>query len=124
MAESRCERAIDYDWGSGGPDVEGVGVNNFAARWVRALSVPDGANYALRVRVDDGVRIFFNGELVLNEWGPQGPTEHCERTGPLEGGTYEIVVEYREIIGMAVIELQEPFDQLPCGLDGVSRRDR
>ena len=41
-AGERCEAAVDYDWGLGGPTGVGVGTDNFSVRWVKTQHLPAG----------------------------------------------------------------------------------
>lgn len=59
--------------------------------------------YLLEVTSDDGVRVYIDGELVIDEWQYQGPTTFT-RTLTL-GGDHEILVEHFEINGFATLRL-------------------
>ena len=102
---SGCEPAIDHVWGSGGPG--GVPVNGFSARWQRTIDVP-AASYRLTARADDGVRVWVDGDLVIDAWRDQSATTYTA-TRALSG-THEITVEYYENGGQAVAE----FDWQPA----------
>jgi len=88
---TRCETAINHDWGLGGP-VPGVGPDNFSARWVGKHSFNAGA-YAFTASADDGIRVWVNGQLLINEWRDQGRTTHTA-TRTLTAGVHEVVVEF------------------------------
>ena len=57
---------VDFDWGFGSP-VPPVPVDYFSATFERTYSFPQGY-YKLNVLADDGVRIFVDRELVIDEW--------------------------------------------------------
>jgi hypothetical protein len=99
----RCEPAIDNEWGTGGPEIHGGQIrNNFSVRWTKSVSVVQPTSYALRVTVDDGVRLFVNGgEPVLSEWREQPRTDFCVEV-ELDPGSNTIVMEYFEALGEAV----------------------
>ena len=54
-AGERCEAAVDYNWGLGGPTGVGVGTDNFSARWVKTQSFTAGT-HTFTATADDGVR--------------------------------------------------------------------
>lgn len=89
---------INFDWGSGSPDIS-IPANDFSVRWTRQLSFPAGT-YRFYVRVDDGVRLWLNGELLIDQWhDATEATYPAERT--LSAGSYTIRVEYYESRGVA-----------------------
>lgn len=103
-AVTRCENwPIDHDW-SGGRPVEGVGDNNFSVRWTGRAYIEDGT-YRFIARADDGVRVWVGGQLIVDAWHDQGPTEYV-REMRVSGGTYDIRVDYFENGGGAVAQFR------------------
>ena len=98
----RCETAINNEWGGGSPD-PGVSTNNFSARWTGTHTFGAGT-YTFTTTADDGVRVFVNGTLLINQWKDQGPTTYTA-TVDLTAGEHEVVVEYYENGGGAVAKL-------------------
>ncbi len=99
---SRCETAIDNNWGSGGPG-NGVGSDDFSVRWTGRFNFAAGS-YVFTARADDGIRVWVDGASVINAWQDQGPTTY-QATVPLTAGTHEVRVEYYERGGGAVAEV-------------------
>jgi glucose/arabinose dehydrogenase len=89
----RDEDQIDHDWGEGSPGGD-IGANRFAARWTRTLSAAPG-DYEFSVTADDGVRLYVDGERVIDKWIDQAPTAY-RTTLPLDGGPHNLVMEYYE----------------------------
>jgi glucose/arabinose dehydrogenase len=100
---TRNEAAVDFDWGSDGPG-GGVPVDNFSARWTRALNTSEAGSYKFTVTADDGVRLFVDGEKILDKWTLQSRTTYTV-THHLTEGAHQIVVEYFEASGNAVAKL-------------------
>ena len=102
---TRCEDAVDNDYGNGHPDGVAVGDDNFSARWtqVKAFSAGD---VTFRVNSDDGSRVYVDGDLVIDNF-----TDHAaaakSATVPLTADTHTVVVEYYERTGGAVIQFSE-----------------
>jgi glucose/arabinose dehydrogenase len=98
-----CEAAIDYDWGLGGPTGVGVGTDNFSARWVRAQTFAAGS-YTFSATADDGVRVYLDGTLVIDQWKDQSATTYTA-SRQVSAGSHELRVEYYENGGDAVAKL-------------------
>ena len=111
----RCEAAIENHWGSGSPAGTLVGADNFSVRWERTLNVADGQRLRITAGSDDGIRVYLDGNLVVNDWVDRGYTERLVETGPIAGGNHQFVVEYYENGGGAdaVVRI-EPFGDVPC----------
>jgi hypothetical protein len=97
---------IDIDWGGGGVHLGtpcAVGPDNFSARFATVKSFRRGL-YRFTVTADDGVRLYVDGELVIDAWVDQGPTTYTADVDLL-GGDHAITLEYYEHIGSAMVQL-------------------
>ena len=98
----RCEAALDHDWGTGGPGAP-VPVDNFSARWTGNFDFPAGST-TFTATADDGIRLWVDGQLLIDAWVEQPPTTYSgSRT--LTAGTHEVKVEYYENGGGALARL-------------------
>jgi len=99
VVHQRSDRTIDFDWGGGSPHPN-VNDDNFSARWTRNVYFPAG-NYRFYATMDDGMRVFINNEMVLDNL-----TESQEHTMTFDRsmaeGVHTIRVDYFESGGMAV----------------------
>jgi N-acetylmuramoyl-L-alanine amidase len=95
----RNDGAINFTWNDGGPG-GGVGNDNFSARWTRTLSFSAG-RYRFHVVADDGIRMWLDGNLIIDQWKDQGATEYTADRD-LAGGNHTVKVEYYENGGGAV----------------------
>jgi len=90
-----------HDWGAGSP-AGSIPADNFSARWTSVQSLT-GGSYRVTVRADDGVRVFVNGSLVINEWhGATGQTYTVDLNLPT--GQHNFMVEYYESGGNAFLD--------------------
>jgi uncharacterized protein YraI len=98
----RNDENLDFDWGRNAP-AAGLPADNFSVRWTRNLYF-DAGTWRFRTLVDDGVRVFVDGRLVIDEWRDGSARE---RSGEIDlaAGTYTVVVEYYERAGDARIRL-------------------
>jgi hypothetical protein len=111
-AGERCEAAVDNDWGPGGPTGVGVGTDNFSVRWVKTQTFAAGT-YTFTVTADDGVRVYLDGALVIDQWKDQPPTTYtASRT--VTAGSHELKVEYYENGGDAVARFSVTADAASC----------
>jgi PKD repeat protein len=99
---TRCEGAINYSWGNGGPG-SGVPNDNFSVRWTGRFTFLAGSQTFTTVS-DDGVRLWVDNVLVVDFWTDHGPTT---RTGTrtMTAGDHDVKVEYYERTGGAVIQV-------------------
>ncbi len=90
-----------FDWGEKAPD-PALPQDNFAVRWSRTKEFPAGT-YLFYARVDDGVRVYVDGVLVLDGWTfGRGVQEFTARV-TLTEGEHQVVVEYFDRRGKAEI---------------------
>ncbi len=102
VALARIDGAVDFDWGTGSPG-EAVPVDSFSARWTGSVQVSAGT-YSYALRVDDGARVWVDGQLVVDEWHASGGAVYPFELF-LQGGNHTFVVEYLEVTGNAYIHL-------------------
>jgi len=98
----RCESAINNNWGQGSP-AAGVNSDHFSARWTGSFSFAAGG-YAFTATADDGIRVYVDGSLLIDEWVDTGATTY-NATTTLTAGTHTVTVEYYENTGDAVAAL-------------------
>ncbi len=99
---TQCEsRPINHNWGQGGPG-NGIGTDSFSARYTGSFDFSSG-DYTFTATADDGVRIFLDGTKILDGWKTQAPTTYTS-TVTLSAGAHQVVVEYFEHGGGAVIQ--------------------
>ncbi len=95
---------IDHSWDDNNP-VKGIEKDNYSVRWTGFLTPDVSGKYRIDGMSDDGIRIFVDGKLVVENW-----TDHATETksGTLElkaGKSYSIKVEFYENGGGAVAKL-------------------
>jgi hypothetical protein len=62
----RNDHAPDFVWGKRSP-APGIPVDGFSARWTQEREFQSGL-YRFYALADDGIRVYVDDELVLNEW--------------------------------------------------------
>lgn len=111
---------LDYNWGRGSPSSV-VPVDIFSARWVGTFNFA-GGDYRFNAISDDGIRVYIDGILVLDRWlnGYQGDVTNTFRN--LGAGNHQIVVEYYEAHGDALVRVW--WERVSSGGGDNSGRDR
>ncbi|MGD8903282.1 MAG: PA14 domain-containing protein [Anaerolineae bacterium] len=96
----RNDKKIEFDWGSGSP-MKGINTDRFSVRWTRKLNF-EAKTYRFSIRVDDGVRLWVDGQLLIDQWNDGSlRTYSAERT--MTAGKHNVRVEMYERTGQAAI---------------------
>ena len=98
--------AVNFSWASASPGA-GVNADNFSARWTGTLDVTTAGAYLFRTVSDEGVRVWVNGVLVIDNWLAHTSTTNTSATvNLLSGQRYPITVEYYDNTGAATMQLR------------------
>jgi hypothetical protein len=101
---TRIDPQIDFGWGDTAPD-EAVGANNFSVRWTGDVSAQFTDTYTFYTVTDDGIRVWVDGKLIIENWTLHGDTEDTGTIDLVAGRSYSIVLEYFENTSGAVARL-------------------
>lgn len=90
----RLESQVFKPWYGRAP-LPGMGPRSFSVRWEGYLRAPAAGTYKFTTLTDDGVRIWFNGEQVADDWRVTDKQLENTFTATLTAGTfYPVVIEY------------------------------
>ena len=92
---TRVDPVINFEWGEGSP-ADAINVDSYSIRWTGKVEPRYSETYTFHTCTDDGVRLWVNGILLINEWKSQSPTEYSEKIDLEAGKKYEIKMEYYE----------------------------
>jgi len=95
---TRCDASINFYWGWDAP-MAGVDADYFSVRWTRTFYF-SGGTYRFYARVDDGVRVWVDGALVIDQWH-DGSLQTFSATRTLTPGNHSLQVEYYDKIQVA-----------------------
>lgn len=112
-AVERTETAIDHNWRQGSPSPTLL-PNRFSARWTAVVTLEEGT-YSFVTRSDDGVRVWVDGQRIIDDWMLHPPTTNAA-TLPLDAGEHELRIEYFENAG----EAQVTFSWAEVGDESVT----
>lgn len=85
---------------------QGLPSDNFAVRWTGEIQAPSTGAYTFTAGSDDGVRVWFNGELIIENWTDHDRSQ--DSSDPIDlvaGQRYPIVYEGYEAGGEAEWQL-------------------
>jgi len=95
------ETAVFHDWGEGKARPKMPSADNFSVRWSGQRYFHSGA-YRFFVFADDGVRLYVDGERLINEWHA-GRSDYNSLVTYLTTGYHEVKIEYYDSSGTAEI---------------------
>lgn len=98
----RNDSSIAFNWGNGSPAAT-INADSFSVRWTRSLTLSPGL-YRFTANTDDGVRLWVNGQQIINAWNDHKAQDFVGEI-TLPGGLVEIKMEYYENIGGAKANL-------------------
>ncbi len=91
----RTDAVVNFNWGNGSPDPS-ISTDHFIARWTGAVQPQFNETYTFYTTTDDGVRLWVNGQLIIDEWVDQGPTEWSGSINLVAQQRYNIQMDYYE----------------------------
>lgn len=112
----RLDSIIDFKWGIGPPiflndsrkdkevvDNEDNRLNedNFSVRWTGQIEAPKTGPYSFVVATDDGVRVYLDNELIIDNWWSHDVEYQYGIRNLVAGRKYDLKIEYYEEIGGA-----------------------
>ncbi len=103
-AFERVDAVIDYVFDEGSPDAS-IANDNFSIRWSGQIEAQFTETYTIRSRTDDGVRVWVDDVLVIDEWYDRPPTDHTATVDLVAGERVNFRVEYYENGGGAQAQL-------------------
>ena len=97
--------SVNFTWSaSPGP---GVNANQFSVRWTGFVEAVANGTFQFRTRSNDGVRLWINGNLVIDNWTQHGTIDDLSVTMQLVKNTrYAVTMEYYDVSGTGVAKLQ------------------
>jgi hypothetical protein len=98
--------AVNFSWSTNSPG-SGVNKDGFSVRWTGKVEATATGKFTFQTVSNDGVRLWVNGTLVVNNW-----TNHATATNnsPVitltKNQRYAITMEFYDNTGSAVVKLK------------------
>ena len=90
---TRRDPVINFDWHQQSP-AAGLAAEEFSVRWTGWLVPPTTGHYVLHISVDDGIRLWLNGQELLNEWRGQSLSYYQLAVDLKAGEPYSLRIDY------------------------------
>jgi hypothetical protein len=100
---TRTDATVNFDWGTGSP-ASTVPADHFSVRWSGWVQAPASGMFTFFVTADDGVRLWVDGELIIDDWDDH-PGERSHTARLQENRKHDIRLEYYENGGAASCKL-------------------
>lgn len=103
-AVTRVDKRLNFDWKQSAPHPS-INADGFAVRWTGQLEPKFTERTTLELRADDGVRMWLDGQLIIDKWLNQKVTSHRVKVNLQAGRLYDVRVEYYDDVGAATARL-------------------
>ena len=117
---TRIDPTVDFVWGTGSP-AAAIGADTFSARWTGQVEAQFTGTYTFYTQSDDGIRLWVNGQQLVNNWTDHGTTENSGTIALTAGQRYDIRLEFYENGGGATARLLWSSASVPKAVIPTSR---
>jgi len=101
---SRVDPAINFNWSYSSPGYS-MADNTYSARWTGQLLPKYSETYTFYTKSDDGVRLWVNDRLLIDNWAIHAVMENSGKIYLTAGQKVNIKMEFYENYGKAVAKL-------------------
>ena len=95
----RTDPQINFDWGSTPPS-NSLSRRGFSVLWQGNFTFA-GDTYTFTALTSDGMRLYIDGTLILDQWNDQAATQYTV-SQTLTQGSHLIMVQYFEQTGASM----------------------
>lgn len=103
---------INFNWGGNSP-IAGVAGTNWAGEWSGQIQAETTGAYTLTTNSDDGVRVYIDGQLVIDNYTYHGATYNSATLNFNAGQKYDIDIKYFQGGGASTLQLFWQAQGLP-----------
>jgi beta-glucosidase len=100
----RVDPEVNFKWGSAAPHPD-LAADRFSVRWTGKLVPEVTVDGRLGATSDDGVRLWIDDQLIVEEWSEHNPLTRSRPFHFEAGRAYALRMEYCEITGGALVQL-------------------
>ena len=114
---TRIDPVINFDWGEGSP-IGGIGIDYFSVRWTGEIIPRYSETYTFYATSDDGIRLWINGQRLVNGWSARLRTTDTGTITLKAGNPYVIQLEFFDATVAAICSLawsspSQPYEIVP-----------
>lgn len=100
----RTDAMVNFNWAST-PPAPVIGLTNFVVRWRGTVQPEYGETYTFSTYATGGVRLFVNGQLLINQWTSQPVTTWSNSVRLAAQQLYNVELDYFNQSGGAAARL-------------------
>ncbi len=104
IINTRHDSIIDFNFDDQ-PPIDKIGKDNYSIRWQGFITPPQTRKYTFYTSSDDGVRLFIDNKLLINNWSDHGTIVDSAVIELTAGKAYPVKLEFYENGGSEVIQL-------------------
>lgn len=112
-AHTRIDKTVNFNWWwerwlkylPWMKPAPGVRPTHFSVRWTGEVMAPTTGTYNFYTESDDGVRVWVNGQEIINNWTDHAAKLNSGSINLVAGQKYSIKMEYYQDKGLAVAKL-------------------
>ena len=91
---TRIDSMVNFNYGTGSP-APGLPVDHFSIRWKGRIVPPDTIHH-LGTSSDDGIRLYLDGKLIIDDWTDHAETPDQAKVDLIPGKAYDVEIQYFE----------------------------
>ncbi len=100
----RTDPTVNFNWTSTPPSPS-IGLTNFVVRWTGSVQPEYNETYTISTATDSGVRLYVNGQLLIDKWVNQPATAWSNTITLTAQQRYNIDMDFFNQTGGAVAQL-------------------
>ena len=100
----RTDATVDFAWEGTAPAAD-VPSHEFSVRWTGTITPRYSERYTLHTRTDDGVRLWIDDTLVIDDWNRHSAKDNTGEIDLVAGRAHRIRMEFYEHHGRAEARL-------------------
>ena len=119
---TRVDPTIDFTWSD--EPAQGIGADTFSVRWTGFVQAQFTETYTFYARTDNGVRLWVNGQLLIDNWTSHTTTTDTGTIALVAGQRYTVRMEFYDYMGYATVRLGWSSPSTPVEVIPAARLSR
>jgi hypothetical protein len=103
LIATRTDPTVGFDWEAS--PATGVSADQFSVRWTGQVQPLYTQTYTFYTLSDDGIRLWVNGQQIVNNWTDHGSTENSGTIALTAGQKYDLKLEFYDNASSAIASL-------------------
>ena len=99
-------QGLNGAWADGTSPLAGVAATSYSVRYLGLIRPTYGETYTFTATSDEGVRVWVDGQLLINNWPGHAATADTGRIALQAGRKYDVRVEYYNGTGAGQLKLE------------------